>query len=63
MCGNVEIFFRNHHWGSPVNILGGGQSRATTSLLETKTGTIKLTKKAAVKSSDHIPISQWPHVF
>jgi len=25
MCHNVEIFFRNHHKGSPVSMLGGAE--------------------------------------
>jgi len=54
MCGNVEILFGNHHWEAPVSI-SGGQSWAATSLLETVT--LKLTKKAAVKLSDHTPIT------
>jgi len=36
MCGNVEIFFRNHNWGALVSMLGG-KSWAAASLLETKT--------------------------
>jgi len=36
MCGNVEIFFRNHNWGALVSILGGAELAAAL-LLETKT--------------------------
>ena len=55
-CRN--IFFRNHHWGAHVDILGG-QSWATTALPGTKTVTMKLTKKAAVKLFDNTPIKYY----
>jgi len=51
-----KYFFRNHHWGVPVGI-SGGQSWATTALSGTKTVTLKLKKKAAVKLFDHTPIT------
>jgi len=51
-----KYFFRNHHWGAPVSILGEAKL-GYYGTVRNKNSHNENTEKAAVKLSDHTPIT------